>query len=227
MRTPPDDAATDLLIQEVDEDLRHDRMQAMWKRYGNLFFAGAVAIVAGVAAWQAWQNWQTKQSLAASDKYVSAIALLDSGKKDDAQKGLAALAADGTAGYRLLARLKQAEMLVAAGDVTGAVAQYRAVADDSGVDGIYRDMVKIKIAYLTLDGSDPAQTDRQVEALTAETSPWRFEAREIQALDALKRNDTARAAQLYKALADDLVAPQGIRARAAEMLKILQPKANG
>ena len=56
---------------------------------------------------------------------------------------------------------------------------------------------------------------------------WRFEAHEIQALNAIKRGESTRAVELYKALADDGSAPQGIRARAAEMLKILQPASKG
>ena len=227
MSTTPDDAATDLLIREVDEDLRQDQMNAMWKRYSNLFYGTAVAIVVAVAVSQGWHNWQTKQSLTASDKYVSAIALLDSGKKDDGLRELAGLGTDGTAGYRLLAKLKQADVLLSSGDVNGALAIYQAIGTDSQVDQIYRDMVKIKAAYISLDSTDPAVMDRQIEPLTAESNSWRFEAREIQALDAIKRGESTRAADLYKGLADDIVAPQGIRARAAEMLKILQPKSNG
>ena len=227
LSTTPDDAATDLLIREVDEDLRQDQMNDLWKRYSSLFYGIAIAIVVSVAVWQVWQNWQTKRSLAASDKYVAAIALIDSGKKDEALKDLAALSQDGTSGYRLLAKMKQADILVGSGDLNGALAIYQAIGNDSGTDQMYRDMVKIKAAYLGLDTSDPAVMDRQVEPLTAESSSWRFAAREILALDAIKRGESTRAVELYKALTDDMVAPQGIRARAAEMLKILQPKSNG
>ena len=227
MSTLPDDAATYLLIREVDEDLRHDQMNALWKRYGNLFYGVAVAIVVGVALWQVWHTWQNKQNMAASDKYVAAVTLLESGNKDEALKQLTALEAGGTSGYRLLAKLKQADILVGNGDVNGALAVYQAIGADSSVDQLYRDMAKIKAAYLGLDTTDPAMMDRQVEALAAESSPWQFEAREIHALDALKRGESTRAIELYKGLADDVVGPQGVRTRAAEMLKILQPKSNG
>lgn len=227
MSTTPDDAATDLLIREVDEDLRQDQMNALWRRYSTLFYGAAIAIVVGVALWQVWQNWQLRQSIAASDKYVSALTLAENGKKEDAVKQLALLAEDGTKGYRLLARLKQAELLISNGDTNGALSLYQSIGNDGSVDQIYRDMAKIKAAYISLDSTDPALMDHQVEPLTAESNAWRFQAREIQALDALKRGETTRASDLYKGLADDIAAPQGIRARAAEMLKILQPKSNG
>jgi len=226
--TPPtDDAATDLLIREVDEDLRQDQMHALWKRYGSLVAVAAVAVVAAVAAWQVWQKWDMRQRLTSSDAFVAALALAENDKKDEAMKQLGALAADGTSGYRLLAKLEKAEILAGTGDIDGAIADYQSLAADSSVDQVYRDMAKLKSAYLGLDAADPAVTDRQIEPLTQETSPWRFIAREIQALDAIKRGETTRAVELYKGLADDTVAPQGIRTRASEMLKILQPKSNG
>ena len=227
MSTTPDDAATDLLIREVDEDLRQDQMNALWKRYSNLFYGAAIAIVVAVALWQVWQKWQLRESIAASDKYFSALTLAENGKKDDAIKQLALLAQDGTKGYRLLARLKEAELLLGSGDSNGALTLYQSIGNDSSADSIYRDMAKIKAAYISLDSTDPAVMDHQIEPLTAESNPWRFQAREIQALDALKRGETTRALEFYKGLADDIAAPQGIRARASEMLKILQPKSNG
>ena len=227
MTVPSDDTAAELLIREVDEDLRHDQMRDVWKRYSALFFAAAIGIVAAVAGWQVWNTWSTKQTLAASDRYANALILQESGKPDDAIKALAALSKDGTAGYRLLAQLKQAEILASSGDTKGAVALYTQVAATSGIEALYRDMATIKIAYITLDGTDPAQSDQLVAPLLAENNSWRFEAREIQAVNALRRQDNAKAIQLYQKLADDLAAPGGIRARAAEMLKTLQPKANG
>jgi hypothetical protein len=220
---PTDDAATDLLIREVNEDLRHDQMRVMWQRYGSLFIVAGVAVVLGVAAWQAWQKWDMRQRLASSDAFVATLSQVESGKREDALKQLSKLTIEGTPGYRLLAKLEQADILVNSGDINGAIEIYKAINSDSSIDQIYRDLAKLKSAYLSLDSSDPAVTDRQVESLAQEASPWRFEAREIQALDALKRGETTRAIELYKALTDDMVAPQGIRQRAAEMLKLLQP----
>lgn len=227
MSTTPDDAATDLLIREVDEDLRHDRMHAVWRQYGSLFFAAAISVVVAVAAWQAWQNWQMRQRLASSDKFVAALSLVDAGRKEDALKQLGTLSLDGTPGYRLLAKLEEAEVLLGTGDVKGTLAVYQLIINDTGVDQIYRDMARLKAAYISLDSGDPAVIDHQVEPLIQDANPWRFEAREIQALNAIKRGETTRAVEVYKALADDSAAPQAIRARAAEMLKILQPKSNG
>jgi hypothetical protein len=214
----PEDAQADLLIKEVDEDLRQEQLEKLWKRHGSAIVALAVAVVLAVAGWQGWRSWETKQRVASSQRFTEAVKLIEQGKRDDAGAQLQALAADGTKGYRLLARLKQAELRQQAGDAAGAATIYAAVAADSGVDRVYRDMAEIKAAYLRLDGNDPAAVEKAVEPLAVETNAWRHSAREIMALAAVKRGDTAKAADLFRKLAEDAAAPQGLRARAAEML---------
>jgi hypothetical protein len=65
------------------------------------------------------------------------------------------------------------------------------------------------------------------EPLAVESSPWRHSAREILALVAVRRGDAAKAADLYRKIADDQAAPQGLRARAAEMLAAVGGRAKG
>ncbi|MBI3444706.1 MAG: tetratricopeptide repeat protein [Magnetospirillum sp.] len=213
-----DDAATDLLIKEVDEDLRQEELNKLWKKHGGLIAGIAVLIVVAVAGWQGWQGWQAKQRQAASLRYAETSVLIEQGKKDEAVEVLGKLSADSPKGYRLLADMRAADLRQQAGDFIAAAALYQKIAADSSVDKVYRDMATIRAAYLTLDSADPAALDKLVEPLAVESSSWRHSAREIQALTALKRGDAARAADLFGKVAEDAAAPQGLRTRAAEML---------
>ncbi|BAE50146.1 tetratricopeptide repeat protein [Paramagnetospirillum magneticum] len=213
-----EDAATDLLIKEVDEDLRQEELNRLWKKHGGLFAAAALALVLAVAGWQGWQGWEAKQRQAASARYSETAALIEQGKKDEAVEVLNKLSAEGPKGYRLLADLRKADMAQQAGDFTGAAALYGKIAADTSVDKVYRDMSTIRAAYLVLDSGDVAAIEKSVEPLAAEASSWRHSAREILALAALKRGETPRAAELFAKIAEDAAAPQGLRTRAAEML---------
>ncbi len=213
-----DDAAADLLIKEVDEDLRQEELNKLWKKHGGLLTGATVALVLAVAGWQGWQGWEAKQRQAASSRYSETAVLVEQGKKDEAAEVLGKLVAEGPKGYRLLAELRRADMLQQAGDFAGAAALYGKVAADGSVDKVYRDMSAIRAAYLVLDGGDAATIEKSVEPLAAEASSWRHSAREILALVALKRGDAPRAAELFAKIAEDAAAPQGLRTRAAEML---------
>ncbi|MBC7953367.1 MAG: tetratricopeptide repeat protein [Rhodospirillaceae bacterium] len=217
MTTKNDDASADLLIQEVDDELRHEQMQQLWRKHGSWAVAAAVALVLSVAGWQGWTTWQTKQRVQSGATFTAAMQSLEQGNKDDALAALGKVAADGSSGYRVLADMKLADVKLNAGDRDGAIALYERVAA-SGADDVYRDLARLKAAYLKLDGSEPAAVEKLVEKLAVESSPWRHSAREVLALAASKRGDEAKAAELFRKIADDPAAPQGVRARAAEML---------
>jgi hypothetical protein len=222
-----DEAAAELLIKEVDEDLRHEQMATLWKKHGNLVVGAAVALVLSVAGWQGWHSWEAKQRQGSSLRYAEAAQLIDQGKRDEAAEVLSKLSADGTKGYRVLSELKRADLRQQAGDAAGAGAIYQRLAADSSVDRVYRDLAAIKAAYLSLDTAAPAEVEKAVEPLAAESSPWRHSAREIQALAAVKRGDATRAADLFRKIAEDAAAPQGLRTRAAEMLASTGPRTKG
>ncbi|HLO79045.1 MAG TPA: tetratricopeptide repeat protein, partial [Magnetospirillum sp.] len=116
MTTKNDDASADLLIREVDDELRQERMQLLWKKHGNLAISAAVALVLGVAGWQGWNAWNMKQRSQSGGAFSAAMQSLQKGNKDEALTELGKVAADGTAGYKVLADLKLADVKLAAGD---------------------------------------------------------------------------------------------------------------
>lgn len=227
MTKKQDDAAADLLIREVDEDLRQDRMQQLWKRYGILVTGGAVAIVLAVIAGQAYTAWETDQRLESSARFASAQAMIEQSSFENAATELALLAGEGSPGYRVLALFEQANLHMRQGEIERSLAAYDRVAGDSGIDQIYRDMARLKAAYLRLDRDDPGAVSSSVAQLAQANSPWRHSAREIQALAALKQGDRARAGELLRQVAEDGAAPQGLRGRASEMLATIGGNTKG
>jgi hypothetical protein len=71
--------------------------------------------------------------------------------------------------------------------------------------------------------SDPHAVIDRLKPLIGDGNPWRPTALELTAAAQLKSGDKAGALAIYKQLADDLAAPEGVRARAAEMAAVLAP----
>lgn len=226
MTTKNDDASAELMIREVDEELRQEQLQNLWKRYGSVAIGAGVALVVAVAGWQAWNAWQTKQRQTYGVVFTQASDLLQQGRRDEATAAFGKLAAEGTAGYKVLADLKLADLKLNSGDRDGAIALYERVAAGSA-DDAYRDLARLKAAYLKVDSADAAAVEKSVAPLAVESSAWRHSAREILALLALKQGDQAKAADLLRKIADDPAAPQGVRARATELLAAIGTKAKG
>jgi len=217
------DWATELadIFQEVEEDVRRERFQQLWKRYGRYVGAAAIAIVLVTAGVVGWREIQRRANEDQATRFLQALDQAGRGEADPAKAGFAALAQDGGAGYATLARLQEAALLVKAGDVAGAVKQYEAIAADSRVDQVFRDLAVILVVQETIETADPAPLQQRLQPLLADKNPWRHSATELSALLAKRAGDAAKAKELYTKLADDLTAPQGMRARATEMLAII------
>jgi hypothetical protein len=219
-----DETAANLLIDEIEEDLRHERYATLWNRYAVFFATAAVALVLAVVGWQVWHTWEDRQRRESSARYQAALTLAQHGKTADAAKALADLAKTGSPGYRLLARFRQASLAAEDGQAAKASTLYHAIADDSAIDHLYRGMALIKAGYIDLSILPPATVAAEVAPLTGQSNPWRYSAREIKALATLKQGDRKAAIDQFSELAADGGAPRDLRARAADMLAIEKPK---
>lgn len=211
------------IFQEIDEELRRERLEKLWQRHGKLVIALAAAAVVGTAIYVGWQRYQENRRLALAEQYGAAVALADPGTGDlaKADAALAQLAEQG-GGYGALAALERAAAKAKAGDLEGAAAIYDGLAKDTGAPAILRDLALLLKAMRLLDSGDPAALTASLEPLTAPANPWRFSARELIGLLALKSGNQAQATEVFSRLADDQSAPAALRARAAELVAALK-----
>ena len=210
----------DSFFKEIDEELRQESYAKLWKRYGKYLIGIAVIFVASVAAHQGWKGYDLSRRSDDSALYTSALSAIRQNQTKDAASALARLTKDGTTGYSILAQLNQAGLIARSGDATGAAAAYLAIANDTKINEIFRDLALILSTMHNLDSGDPAALPKQMQHLILPSNPWRHTARELVALLAKKSGNIKQANQLYRELADDVTAPAGIRARAAEVSAI-------
>jgi hypothetical protein len=209
------------IFREIDEELRRDNIAKLWERYGGYVVALAVLIVAATAAVVGWREYQNRERRAESVKYAAAVELARAGQDDKAALAFAAVAREADGGHGLLARFEEAALKARLGDVPGTLAIYEAIAADSAVDHIYRDLATVLAALHGLPTADAKATVARLAPLIAPGNAWRASALEVTALAHLKAGDKEAATTAYRTIADDLAAPQGLRARAAEMVAAL------
>ncbi len=217
------DPVQDSLFREIEEDLRHERFAKLWKRYGNYVIGAAFAVVLSVAGYQGWRAYDIATRQSDGERFAEALKLAGDNQTQAAEEAFAGLAADATKGYALLARFQEAALLAKGGERAAAAVAYEDLAADSGVDAVYRDLAVILGALHELNGTGAGAGDlsNRLAPLTADGNPWRHSAKELTAVLAARAGNRTKARELFTALAADVTAPQGIRARAGEMLAIL------
>ena len=208
------------IFREIDEELRRENLLKLWSRYGKYVILAVALIVVIVGAIVAWREHQASERRAQSGRYSAALALVREGKNTDAAKLFASLAQEG-GGYGLLASFEEAELLAKSGDRKAAIAAYDDLSSSSGIDREFRDLAVLLSVMHGLADGDPKIAIERLQRLTEAGNPWRASALELTAVAKLKGGDRNGALEIYKTLADDLTAPQRLRARAAEMAAAL------
>ncbi|BCW89692.1 hypothetical protein sos41_28580 [Alphaproteobacteria bacterium SO-S41] len=209
------------IFHEVEEDLRRDRLNKVWARYGSVFLTIAVLAVAATAGVVWWRQHQQNQAAAAAQTFADAGALVENGKLEESIAAFAAIAAPGGEGYPTMALFSQAGLLLAKNDVPGALALYDKVANSAADDKV-KSLARLRAAYAVADTENPDVLKNRLADLIGDTSPWRFQARELQAFADFRKGDVKTAGEAYTALAADAAAPQSLRDRAGKMAVFIQ-----
>ena len=211
------------IFTEVDEEVRREQLKKLWERYGNYIVAAAILVVAAVAAWRAYDYWETRRAAEAGAAYDAAAQLADEGKHDEAEAAFAKLATDGTTGYRLLARLREAAE-IAERDPKAAVAAYDKIAGETSGQPLVSELAAIRSAFLLVDTAKLDEMTQRLEPLAQPSGAFRHTARELLALSAWRNGDTAAMRRWTDAAKNDPEAPSGVRSR-MDVLASLLPEA--
>lgn len=206
------------IFREIDEEIRRDQLNRIWQRFGGLIIAVALLIVLGTAGYVAWQRWSQSTAQEETFRLVTTVGNAEGGDAAAVAGELAAFAQDAHGGRGTIARLYEAGLLAGAGNREEAARVYEEVAASAGQP--YRDLATLLAVLNRLDEGDPAELRTRLSPLTAEASPWRHSARELDALLMLRAGDRAGAAKIFTELSEDPGAPQGVRSRAAELAAV-------
>lgn len=200
------------IFQEVEEDVRRERYEEIWKKYGNHIIVLASVIVMAVGAWQFWQRYETSQRQAVSDKYEAALAIARSGDAVKAEEALSGLMKDAKGGYSALVKFELATAMMAQGKRDPAVALLRELVQEE--DPLISDPARLRLAWTIADASPKPEIATLLAPLTAADSPWRFAASEVLAYLDLTQGSRSEALTQYEKLSQETAAPPSLRTRA-------------
>lgn len=194
----------DNLLREMQDDLRRDRAQRLWKRYGGMILGLCAAVVIGTAAGVAWRNHQAGKHEALTSELARAL------QKDKEREALSLVMKHaghgphaGIAGLQLAAReLKD-------GGGKEALAAYQQVAEDASQEEAFRNLARVLAVHAAL------QYGLEVPAFSAPQSGEAFvaEMHEAKGWDLMAQGKQDEALARFAELKDNPEAPPQLRAR--------------
>lgn len=209
------------IFNELEDDIRRERIRAAWDKYGLYVLLLAVLIVAGTAGWLVYDGHRKETAAALGDRFFAALTLAEGGDHAGAATAFADLAATAPAGYAALAGFQAAAQTISAGDTAGGVARFDALAENAALDPVLRDLARLRAATALVDGGDRAVVSGRLAPLIAGKGPFANSAREIDALAAYRAGDLPAARTGFQTILDSQTAPADQAQRASVMVSLI------
>ena len=204
----------DSFIDEVTEEVRRDRLFAMFRKYG---WSGVV-LVALIVGGAAWNEWQKARAIARAQAFGDAMLdAMDLGAPEDRAAAVAAVPVDGSQAT------VQALMLASdpAADKAGALAALDKLIADASQPQLYRDLAVVRRVMVA--GADSPLADRRaaLDSVAAPGRAFRTLALEQLAYLLIEEGKKDEAIAAFAALMQDQEAPISLKRRAGQMITAL------
>ena len=208
---------TDSFIDEVNEEVRREKLFGYLRRYGWIAILSILLIVGG-AAFNEYRKAQAQ-----SEAEALGDAMLDALSRNDAAaraQALTDISADTPEGAAVLALL-QAGAHIDADDPEAALAALQQVENAADLPLIYRQIASFRALLLQADTLDAETRRAGFEALTAPGVPFRLLAEEQLALIDIEEGDTEAALARLRPMLVDAEATVGLQRRALQAIVAL------
>jgi hypothetical protein len=204
----------DSFIEEVTEEVRRDKLFAVFRRYGWIAGVVVVALVGGTA----WTEWSKSRADARAEAFGDAlIDALDLGTPTERREALAAIPTDGeqTALRKLIMASDPDE------DPAATLLALGEVAADASLPVVYRDIAALR--RVLVGGTDLPLADRRsaLEAIAQPGRPYRTLAAELLAYLLVEEGKTDEAIAAMSTLIQDQEASAALRGRLGQMITAL------
>lgn len=204
----------DSFIEEVTEEVRRDKLFAVFRKYGWIAIVIVLALVGGTA----WTEWSKSRAEARAQAFGDAlIDALDQGTPLERREALAAIPTDGaqTALLKLIMASDPDE------DPAATLAALDAVAADATLPAVYRDLAALR--RVLVGGTDVPLADRRtaLQAIAAPGRPYRTLAEELLAYLLVEEGKTDEAIAAMTTLMQDQEASTALRGRLGQMITAL------
>ena len=207
---------TDSFIDEVNEEVRKDRLFALMRRYGWIAILLVLLLVGGAA----FREYRLAQNRAAAqDTGDQILAALQLEEADARVAALAEVSSDGDVAAIVA-------MLAASGDEDAgnaglARAELQNIAQNGAISRHVRELAALKLVMLSADDMTLDERMIALTPLAAPGAPYRLLAEEQIALVEIAQGKPDAAIERLRLVSEDIEVTQGLRQRALDVIVAL------
>ena len=209
-------------IREVDEDLKQEKNEQLWKKLLPYIISITVGIIIFTSGYVFWDNYSNNVKQQLGDDFTAAVELANEEDLDAALLALDRIVDKGSDGYVTLSKMKKASLLIESGNLEDGLDIYLDL-EQNAVDQSFRDISTI---LFVLNSIDTKNSDLLLQKLIPleKSKIWKSSALELMAFIYLKKSDNAKAIEIFRTLSQLQDTPSSLANRSQNMLDFLEGK---
>lgn len=216
------------IFQEIDNELRRDRLSRFWDQNGLVIIVASVALVLVVTVSVIFSSWRASQNEASSERYEQLLERLDGASIDEKVNALETFIREEDRGYKVLSQMRLAALMATSGDYETAARMFEEVAANGQLPLVVRDYATLQAGAALVSVVAPADIEARLSKILQNQHGMRGQAREILALSYLLADQPLQARDLLLVHLDTTATSQAMKLRANilldEALKKLQTR---
>lgn len=196
------------IIEEINEELKHDQIAAYIKKHSNVITGMLVAIVMGILMYSAWQDRHQRKMEDITNALL--VVVQNPNKRDDMM--VEKLAENAPAELRpMLIIMKSGKQLFAGEPTNEKLQPLLDLSNRTGVDLVWRDLALLIYASYSASGSD--EIVKMLSPLAEKRRPFRFSAMEMIAMSYFNDGKQKEALDYLQKILDDEESPKTMKER--------------
>lgn len=219
--------AADVLFQEINEEIKNEKIMAFWKKYGLYAFILVIVALTLAVSYESIIAWKNKRAQTWSDAYAYAFNLQIQGNYDKSIAVFQDMADKNGGIYKDFSLLQIANIYLEQDKVNDALDTLLKIINDDNANPNLRNVALIKLVSYKLENAPAEEINKLLQPLLAEKTVWTNVALELKAMLAIRENNLDEAKDLYTQILNsgsDL--QESMKTRAQDMLAVLNEAAS-
>jgi len=198
------------LIREIEEDIRRERFDKMWKSFGKVMVSISIAVILGTIVFVVMQDRRQSNAMEKTAQLIKGIDRLNIEDYKDAITVFSSLADDPSSKYYGMAMLRKASAENALGRHDDAIKTYQQLA---GSNAAFGDLAKLMLT---------PEAGKTIEPVLS--SPFYYTQSEWKGWQLLQQGKKDEAVKQFLTIYQDAETPRSIHERMAEVLHHIAPE---
>jgi hypothetical protein len=211
------------ILREIDEDLRQDKLKALWKKYGIIIITIIVAPIIILSAFKFYQNWETNKADKSGSLLLEAIEYININDFDNASLKIEDLKNISSKEYAQYATVIEAAIAVESNDIDQAIKLYETYIKNSN-DSLLKGFALIRVAYLKVDWVSPEEIKKLLSPILEEDNSLYGIGLELIGYSYYKNNDYDESFKQFELILNNRYNSPSLLNRANIMYELLVQK---